>query len=487
MEQYEGLPFFIGTGVKVQQEKLSGVQNAIYRRFRNINDWAERYTRGIRVKKAIKDDKAGAVQNVNMMYAYNAYYKFLHQSLLSLKDSFRISASKFQVDIERPTSIMKSYLEALQLQNDLIIDDAILYGCAAILTDVYLEPGQEPQILLNRVKSAKLVYDFEQPGVGCFTIRITPELAYKYTFLSEYRRMQLYNRSISDAESVAELRVFVGELVVNNKLDNYLALIFDKQVIYAERNRDLTYLRAVSINDKNDDYSPIYTAMKASELSRDTYKLIFDYNEENVNPIRAGAFNLDTTAWEEAKRTRYLKLQPIGTELQTLLPGQLDLASLITVQENIQTLAQQATGLNEYTLGQATGSVRTLGEAMMLSDSASGILNILSNKIKQQLILPILEDVLEILKIATEDITDIFDESLHIDVDIAKDQQEVQVLMNLINMPMFGAVIQGLDSTQAIQLFRWILEKLHITGTASVFDALIENSNNNNNRSVRQQ
>ena len=111
----------------------------------------------------------------------------------------------------------------------------------------------------------------------------------------------------------------------------------------------------------------------------------------------------------------------------------------------------------------------------------------MSNKIKQQLILPILEDVLEILKIATEDITDIFDESLHIDVDIAKDQQEVQVLMNLINMPMFGAVIQGLDSTQAIQLFRWILEKLHITGTASVFDALIENSNNNNNRSVRQQ
>ena len=57
--------------------------------------------------------------------------------------------------------------------------------------------------------------------------------------------------------------------------------------------------------------------------------------------------------------------------------------------------------------------------------------------------------------------------------------------MSLINMPMFGAVIQGLDSVQALQLFRWILEKLHISGTASVFDTLTTNAVNQMN--VQQQ
>ena len=61
-------------------------------------------------------------------------------------------------------------------------------------------------------------------------------------------------------------------------------------------------------------------------------------------------------------------------------------------------------------------------------------------------------------------------------MDIAKDQQEGQMLLSLINMPMFGAVIQSLQGVQAVQLFRWILEKLHITGTESVFDSIIENT-----------
>lgn len=122
---------------------------------------------------------------------------------------------------------------------------------------------------------------------------------------------------------------------------------------------------------------------------------------------------------------------------------------------------------------------------MMLADSASGILNILSNKLKQQLILPILQDILEILKVTTQNQTDLFHDSLSVDTDIAKDQQEVNMLLSLINMPMFGAVIQGLQPMQAIMLFRWILEKLHITGTQSVFDSIIDNTlNNTSNKGV---
>lgn len=85
-------------------------------------------------------------------------------------------------------------------------------------------------------------------------------------------------------------------------------------------------------------------------------------------------------------------------------------------------------------------------------------------------------DILEILKVAMQGVTDIFDESLFVDMDIAKDQQEGQMLLSLINMPMFGAVVQSLQGVQAVQLFRWILEKLHITGTESVFDSIIENT-----------
>ena len=127
---------------------------------------------------------------------------------------------------------------------------------------------------------------------------------------------------------------------------------------------------------------------------------------------------------------------------------------------------------------------------MMLADSASGILNILSNKLKQQLLLPILQDILEILKVSTQGQTDLFHDSLSVDTDIAKDQQEVNTLLSLINMPMFGAVIQGLQPMQALLLFRWILEKLHITGTSSIFDTMINNtlnnSNSNNNIGVTQ-
>lgn len=485
-ELYDGLPFFIGTGTRVKAEDLPNVQNAIYARFRNVGEWATRYHKGQEVRKAIKDEEAGAVKNINMQYAYNAYFKFLHQSLKSLRDAFRITTNDYTVDVERPTAVMKSYLEALQLQNDLIADDAIYYGCAAIMLDVNLD-APEPQILVNRVKSAKLIYDFEQPGVGMFTIRITPELAFKYTFLPEFRRQQLYNRSIADAARVAELRVYIGELVVNDKLDTYLALVYERQVIYAEKARTLTYLRAVSINDKNDDCSPIYTALRASELSRDALKIVFDYNEELVNPIRTGPFTLDANVWNEAKHTRYLKLPPTQTQLGTLLPGQLDVNAVMGIQQQLNTLAQQASGLNEYTLGEASGSVRTAAEAMMLSDSASGILNILANKIKQQLIIPVLEDILEILKITMQGVTDIFDESLYIDADIAKDQQEGQMLLSLINMPMFGAVIQGLQGPQALQLFRWILEKLHVSGTASIFDSLLDNMmSTQNNIGVKQ-
>lgn len=475
-EIFDGLPFYIGTGTKVKEDLLPEVQNAVGRRTRDVSVWRTRYFKGLDVKKAINDDQSGAVQNVNMMFAYNAYFKFLHQSLTSLRDSFRLGVTNFQVDIERPTTIIKSYLDALQTQNDLIVDDAITYGCAAMLLDVDLETEEpQPGIMLNRVQSAKLIYDFEQPGSGIFTIRITPELAYKYTFLSDYNRQSLFNKAIASAESVAEVRVFVGELVVNGKMDDYVVMIFQRRVIYAEKGRALTALRAVSINDRNDDYSPIYTVLKASEISRDVYKLIFDYNDEVTNPIRTGAWNLDSNAWEEARRTRYLKLSPVAnTQLNALLPGTLDVNGLVAIQNQIQQLSQQATGLNDYTLGESQGSVRTAAEAMMLSDSASGILNIMANKIKSQLILPCLADILEILKIALSDVTDIFDDSLFVDTDIAKDQQEANLLMSLINMPMFGAVIQGLEGAQALQLFRWILEKLHITGTASIFDMLTE-------------
>ena len=486
-EIFDGLPFYIGSGTKISEDRLPEVQNAIGRRTRDISQWRDRYFKGKQVKKAIHDDKAGAVQNVNMMFAYNAYFKFLHQSLTSLRDSFRLGATNFQVDIERPTTVLKSYLDALQTQNDLIVDDAITYGCASLLLDIDLDTGEpQPGIMLNRVQSGKIIYDFEQPGSGIFTIRVTPELAYKYTFLSQYNRQVLFNKAIASAESVAEIRVFVGELVVNGKMDDYVVMIFQRRVIYAEKGRSLTTLRAISINDKNDDYSPIYTVLKASEISRDVYKLIFDYNDEVTNPIRTGAWNIDSNAWEEARRTRYLKLSPVAnSQLNALLPGNLNIEGLVSIQNQIQLLSQQATGLNDYTKGESTGSVRTAAEAMMLSDSASGILNILANKIKSQLILPCLADILEILKVTLSEFTDIFDDSLYVDVDIAKDQQEANLLMSLINMPMFGAVIQGLDSVQALQLFRWILEKLHISGTASVFDTLTTNAVNQMN--VQQQ
>lgn len=491
-EIYDGLPFYIGTGTKVSEKsELAQVQNAIGARCRDVREWFMRYDKGRAIRKARNDDSAGAVLNVNMMHAYNAYFQFLNQSLTSLRDSFRLGTNNYQVDVERPTTVLKSYLESLQTQNDLIADDAITYGCAALLLDVNLDTDEpQPGIMLNRVKAAKLIYDFEQPGSGLFTIRVTPELAYKYTFLDDYNRMSLYNRALASAESVAEIRVFVGDLVVNNKLDTYVAIVFQRRVIYAERNRELTVLRAVSINDRNDDFSPLYTVLKSSELSRDVYKLIFDYNEEVSNPIRTGQWNYDAQAWEDAKRTRYLKLSPVGNAtLSSLLPGELDVNGLVSIQGSIQTLAQQATGLNDYTLGASSGSVRTMGEAMMLADSASGILNILAKKLKQQLILPAISDILEILKLTLNNTTDIFDETLYVDVDIAKDQQEANMLMSLINMPMFGAVIQGLQGIEALQLFRWILEKLHISGTSSVFDSLITNalsSNNNNNTGVQQ-
>ena len=488
-EVFEGLPFFIGTGTRVSEDNLQNVQNAIGARCRDISNWRNRYDKGLRIRKAIQDDEAGAVKNVNMQFAYNAYFKFLHQSLFSLRDSFRISTNDYRVDVERPTTIVRSYLEALQNQNDLMTDDAITYGCVALLLDVNLDTDTpKPEILINRVKAAKLVYDFEQPGSGLFTIRVTPELAYQYTFLPEYRRDQLYNKALSSAETVAEVRVFIGDLVVDKKLDTYIAIIYNRQVIYAEKNRTLTVLRAVSINDRNDDFSPIYTILRSSEISQDVYKLIFEYNEEMANPIRTGQWNLDSSAWDEARRTRYLKISPLGSsQLVPLLPGQLDINGLTGIQNQIQQLSQQATGLNEYTKGESGGSVRTAAEAMMLADSASGILNIFANKIKQQLILPALSDILEILKISLNEYSDIFPEALFIDTDVAKDQQEGNMLMSLINMPMFGAVIQGLDSTQALQLFRWILEKLHISGTSSVFETLMNNTNNSNNTNSQPQ
>lgn len=480
---FDGLPFFIGTGIRVDENNLPNVQNAIGARTRDIQEWRTRYGKGKEIRNAIKNPDSGAVKNVNMMYAYNAYFKYLHQSLFSLRDSFRVSTTDYKVDVERPTEILKGYLEALQNQNDLLTDDAITFGCASILLDINLDTETpEPDILINRVKAAKIIYDFEQPGSGVFTLRITPEIAYKMTFLPEWRREQVYNRAISSAERVSELRVFVGELVVNKRLDTYIAIIYNKQVIYAERDRTLTVLRAVSVNDRNDDFSPIYTVLRASDISQDVYKLIFDYNNENANPIRTGNWNFDANAWEEAKRTRFLKTSPVGNiQLNPLLPGTLDVNGLVAIQEGISQLAQQATGLNEYTKGESGGSVRTAAEAMMLADSASGILNIFANKIKQQLILPVLSDILEILKVALEGYSDIFDQSLFIDTDVAKDQQEGNLLLSLINMPMFGAVIQGLESAQALQLFRWILEKLHITGTSSVFDTLMQSTTQQKN------
>lgn len=487
VKTYDGLPFFIGTGQRISENKFAGVQSALYARLRNTQEWLTRYKKGVEVRKAKDDKEQGAIKNVNITYAYNAYFKFLHQSLLSLKDTFRVTSTDYTVDKERPREILRTYLESLQSQNDLLIDDAILYGCASIVMDVNLNTENGlPDILVNRVKSAKIIYDYEQPGSGVYTIRITPEIAYKFDFLSDYNRLDLFNYAIADAERVSEIRVFTGELVVDGKLDNYVIIIFRRRVIYAEKGRDLTILHSVSINDKNNDCSPIYPVLKATELTKDVYKLVFDYNDKVVNPIRAGNWSFDSTVWETAKQTGYLELPAtfVG-QLQTLLPGELDIGGLVGIQQNTQVLSQQATGLNEYTLGESGGSVRTFGEAMMLADSASGILNILSNKLKQQLILPILQDILEILKVTLTDKTDIFDDSLSVDTDIAKDQQEVNMLLSLINMPMFGAVIQGLQPMQAIMLFRWILEKLHITGTQSVFDSIIDNTlNNTSNKGV---
>lgn len=487
VKTYDGLPFFIGTGQRISENKFAGVQSALYARFINTQEWLTRYKKGVEVRKAKDDKEQGAIKNVNITYAYNAYFKFLHQSLLSLKDTFRVTSTDYTVDKERPREILRTYLESLQSQNDLLIDDAILYGCASIVMDVNLNTENGlPDILVNRVKSAKIIYDYEQPGSGVYTIRITPEIAYKFDFLSDYNRLDLFNYAIADAERVSEIRVFTGELVVDGKLDNYVIIIFKRRVIYAEKGRDLTILHSVSINDKNNDCSPIYPVLKATELTKDVYKLVFDYNDKVVNPIRAGNWSFDSTVWETAKQTGYLELPAtfVG-QLQTLLPGELDIGGLVGIQQNTQVLSQQATGLNEYTLGESGGSVRTFGEAMMLADSASGILNILSNKLKQQLILPILQDILEILKVTTQGQTDLFHDSLSVDTDIAKDQQEVNMLLSLINMPMFGAVIQGLQPMQAIMLFRWILEKLHITGTQSVFDSIIDNTlNNTSNKGV---
>lgn len=479
---YDGIPFFIGTGQRISFDNLPEITNAIYYRTKNISNWVDRYNKGQEVRNSIINKESGAVQNVNMTYAFNAYFKFLHQSLLSLKDTFRLTSPDFTVDLERPTQILKGYLEALQTQNDLIVNDAILYGCASILLDIDTDTNTaEPNILINHVRSAKIIYDYEQPGVGLFTIRVTPEMAHKLDFIDSYYRQQLYNKAVTGMNSVAEIRVYIGELVVNGKMDEYVAIVFQKRVIYAEKGRNLTSLRSISIYDKNDDCSPIYPVLKASELNRDTYKLIMDYSDENVNPIRVASWNLNANTWEEAKRLRFMKQPVPGGVITQLTPGPLDINGIVTISEGIRTLSQQATGLNEYTLGQSGGSVRTAAEAMMLQDSAAGILNIFANKLKQQLILPILEDLLEILKLALGNITDIFPDSLMIDTDIAKDQQEANLLMSLINMPMFGAVIQGLDSMQALQLFRWILEKLHISGTNSVFDTLISNTVNNNN------
>lgn len=481
VKTYDGLPFFIGTGQRIPESKFAGVQSALYARLRNTQEWLTRYKKGVEVRKAKDDKEQGAIKNVNITYAYNAYFKFLHQSLLSLKDTFRVTSTDYTVDKERPREVLRTYLESLQSQNDLLIDDAILYGCASIVMDVNLNTENGlPDILVNRVKSAKIIYDYEQPGSGVYTIRITPEIAYKFDFLSDYNRLNLFNYAIADAECVSEIRVFTGELVVEGKLDNYVIIIFRRRVIYAEKGRDLTILHSVSINDKNNDCSPIYPVLKATELTKDVYKLVFDYNDKVVNPIRAGSWSFDADTWQKANITGYLELPPtyVG-QLQTLLPGQLDVGGLVGIQQSTQVLSQQATGLNEYTLGESGGSVRTFGEAMMLADSASGILNILSNKLKQQLILPILQDILEILKVTLADKTDVFDDSLSVDTDIAKDQQEVNMLLSLINMPMFGAVVQGLQPIQAIMLFRWILEKLHITGTQSVFDSIINNTLNN--------
>ena len=478
IKQYDGLPFFIHSGTKIQTENLPSIQSAIYARFRNVQQWRDRYLKGVAIQEAMQKDASGAVQNINMMYAYNAYQKFLNQSLLSLRDVFRVTTNNYRVDVERPTAIIKSYLDNLQSDNNVLCDDAILYGCAALLLDVAIDEDT-PRILLNRVRAEKIVYDFEQPGVCSFTLRITPELAWSFDFLDDKFRLDLFNKASSNAECVAELRVFVGTLVVNGKADDYVALIYRKNVIYAEKNRTLTNVRAVSLYDKNSDFSPIYTVLKASEISRENFKLIYDYNDKVVNPIRVGIANIDAKAWMEADRTKYLRLPPPMTDLNALLPGQLDVNGLTSITTNIQQLAQQAAGLNDYTLGEATGSVRTYGEAMMLADSASGIMNILASKLKQKLILPMLEDVLEILKETTKDISDIFDDSLYIDTDIVKEQQESNLLMSLINMPMFGAVIQSMDSVQALQLFRWILEKLHISGTASIFDTILDNTLNN--------
>lgn len=477
VKTYDGLPFFIGTGTRVSQSKIPTVQNALYRRTRGIGFWLDRFHKGREVYQAMNNPEEGAIRNVNMTYAFNAYFKFLHQSLLSLKDTFRVASTDYQVDVSRPREVLKSYLESLQTQNDLIINDAILYGCATLLLDVNINTNTpEPDILLNRVQSAKIVYDYEQPGSGLFTIRVTPEMAYKLDFLTDYDKTDLYNFSSNDAQKVAEIRVFVGELVVDGKLDNYVAIIFKRRVIYAERGRVLTSIRSVSLQDKNTDCSPIYPVLRATELTRDVYRLIFDYNDKMVNPIRTGNWDYDADAWELAKRIGYLKLPNIASQpLGTLLPGQLDINGLAAIQNNTQILSQQATGLNEYTLGESGGSVRTYGEAMMLADSASGILNILANKLKQQLILPCLQDILEILKVSLQGYTDIFDDSLTVDTDIVKDSQEANMLLNIINMPMFGAVIQGLDGMQALNLFRWILDKLHITGTSSVVDTVKNN------------
>ena len=480
-KQYDGLPFFIGSGTKIQKENIPNVQSAIYQRFRTIDVWMERYKKGREIEQAIKDKEQGVVKNVNLMYAYNAYQKFLQQSLLSLRDVFRLYSENFRVDVNRPTTIMKSYLDAITQQNDLLIDDAILYGCASILLDVDVDDDGNPMILCNRIRSEKIIYDYEQPGVALFNIRITPEVAHKLDFLPDNYRQELFNRAVANAERVTKLNVFVGELVVDGKLDNYIALIYQRHVIYAEKNRALTSVRSVSLYDKNNDCSPIYTVLRASELSQDSIKMMFDYNDEIVNPIRSSNWKIDANAWEEAKRTRFLKLptQAVG-QIQTLLPGNLDVSSLLGVQDLYSNLAQQAAGLNEYTMGEASGSVRTYGEAMMLADSASGIMNILANKIKQKLILPILQDILEVLKITmAPPKSDIFPDDLQVDLDIVKDQQESNMLVSLINMPMFGAVIQGLNGIEALQLFRWILNKLHISGTESIFSTVIGNNINN--------
>lgn len=484
---YEGIPLFIGTGTKIDKKDYPKITSAVIERLRFMPLWRSRNEKGIELLKAMQDEEEGSIKNIQLTRAFNAYKAFLKQSFASVEQSFRVTTDKTTTDVERPQKILGGYLKAINQDIGKITNDLITYGSCGILLDVAIEKEELPSILVNRIPQGKICYDFENKGACVFSVYLTPEELFKLDFIDQNLRNNVYGTSLrarlntrssenSETYKAIELRCFVGELVVNSKLDSYIAFIANGQVIYAERKRELTVARCESFNEKNTDFSPIFSVLKSAQFSQDTFKIIMDFIDETANPVITTSSERDAQAIAQAKRTKLLKLsQTALSQLGKLPEGQLDITSLTGLQQYIENLSRDSVGLNDYTLGNTQGTVRTLGEAMMLADSATGVLNEVADCFKVKVLLPVLKDILEILKEITKELFDIFPSELDIDLDLVKDSREAQIILQLTSSPMFSALINNLKPEQTIMFIRWMFQKMHIAGTSDLFDQVLNN------------